>query len=110
VKTYRIVVFPGDGIGPEVMAVSLRVLQAIESATFRFEFVRHPMGAAHFQASGEVLPPSVLDDCLQADAVFLAALGLPDVRRPDGTEVQPEMMMGLRRGLDLCAMRAGASI
>jgi 3-isopropylmalate dehydrogenase len=103
VNTHRIVVFPGDGIGPEVMAVALRVLKAVESASLKFEFIEHPMGAAHFQATGEVLPDSVLNDCLRADAVFLAALGLPDVRRPDGTEVQPEMMMGLRRGLDLYA-------
>ncbi len=102
-KTYRIVVFPGDGIGPEVMAVALRVLKAVESASLKFEFIEHPMGAAHFQATGEVLPPSVLDDCFKADVVFLAALGLPDVRRPNGTEVQPEMMMGLRRELDLYA-------
>jgi 3-isopropylmalate dehydrogenase len=106
VKTYRIAVFPGDGIGPEVMAVSLRVLQALEASAnsgLKFEFIRYPMGAAHFQATGEVLPASVLDDCRQADAVYLAAIGLPDVRRPDGTEVQAEMMMGVRRELDLYA-------
>src|SRR5207237_10723735 len=43
------------------------------------------------------------DDCCKANAVFLAAIGLPDVRFPNGTEVQPEMMMGLRRTLDLYA-------
>ena len=42
-----------------------------------------------------------MDDCLDADAVLLSAIGLPDVRMPDGTEVQPTMMVGLRRALGL---------
>jgi 3-isopropylmalate dehydrogenase len=47
------------------------------------------------------LPDEVLAECLDADAVLLSAIGLPDVRFPDGTEVQPQMMMGLRRALGL---------
>ncbi|MEX2558779.1 MAG: isocitrate/isopropylmalate family dehydrogenase, partial [Pirellulales bacterium] len=49
------------------------------------------------------MPSSVLDDCLAADAVFLAAIGLPDVRMPDGTEAAPLMMVGLRRAMGLHA-------
>lgn len=101
--TYRIVALPGDGIGPEIMTAGLRVLRAVESSELRFDIVEHPAGATEFRRTGEVLPPSVVGDCVAADAVFLAAIGLPDVRRPDGTEVQPEMMMGLRRTLDLYA-------
>jgi 3-isopropylmalate dehydrogenase len=47
------------------------------------------------------MPDEVLQDCLDADAVLLSAIGLPDVRKPDGTEVQPTMMVGLRRAMNL---------
>ena len=52
---------------------------------------------------GEAIPADVLQSCIDADAVLLAAIGLPDVRKPDGTEVQPDMMMGLRRAMGLYA-------
>ena len=101
---YRIAVLPGDGIGPEVMAAALRVARrAAEGDGPRLEFTEHQAGAALFRRAGVALPPAVLDDCRAADAVFLAAVGLPDVRRPDGTEVQPEVMVTLRRALDLYA-------
>jgi 3-isopropylmalate dehydrogenase len=102
---YRIVVLPGDGIGPEVMEASLPVLRAAAAGvgSLGLEFTPHPLGAAHYRRTGELLPPAVLADCLRADAVFLAAIGLPDVRKPDGTEVQPDMMVGLRRALGLYA-------
>jgi 3-isopropylmalate dehydrogenase len=98
---YRIAVLPGDGIGPEVMAVSLRVLRAAGGPAL--EFTEHDAGAGRFRRTGVALPDAVLDDCLKADAVFLAAIGLPDVRLADGTEVQPVMMVGLRRALGLYA-------
>jgi 3-isopropylmalate dehydrogenase len=65
------------------------------------QFTSHDAGAERHRCYGEALPKEVLDDCLAADAVFLAAIGLPDVRMPDGTEVQPLMMMGLRRAMQL---------
>ncbi|MCI0359258.1 MAG: isocitrate/isopropylmalate family dehydrogenase, partial [Planctomycetaceae bacterium] len=104
-KTYRIVALPGDGIGPEVMAVATRVAVAAvrSSGGPAVEFVEHQAGAELHRRTGVALPPAVLEDCLTADAVFLAAIGLPDVRNPDGTEVQPEMMVGLRRALGLFA-------
>lgn len=60
-------------------------------------------GANLYLKSGETLPKDVLDACLNADAVLLAKIGLPNVRKSDGTEVQPEMMMGLRRALNVYA-------
>jgi 3-isopropylmalate dehydrogenase len=104
-NSYRIAVLPGDGIGPEVMDAALRVLERVVAGQngLDLQFTTHEAGAGRFRRSGCALPDAVLQDCLQADAVLLAAIGLPDVRRPDGTEVQPEMMMGLRRGLDLYA-------
>jgi 3-isopropylmalate dehydrogenase len=103
--TYRIAILPGDGIGPEVMAATLGVLRQVcsGSAGFHLEFTEHALGAAHYRETGEALPASVVEDCKLADAVLLAALGLPDVRMPDGTEIQPVMMVGLRRALQLYA-------
>lgn len=101
---YRIVGLPGDGIGPECFDAALIVLRAVEAA-YQLELVIEPYsaGASHFREHGVALPDVVLQECLRADAVLLAAIGLPDVRRSDGTEVQPEMMMGLRRALGLYA-------
>jgi 3-isopropylmalate dehydrogenase len=64
-------------------------------------FTSHEAGAELYRRTGETLPAAVLEDCLDADAVLLTAIGLPDVRQADGTEVQPTMMVGLRRALDL---------
>src|SRR5688500_2199103 len=104
-SAYRIAVLPGDGIGPEIMQATLRVLERLveQWADLRLQTTVHDAGADCFRRTGEILPPSVLEDCLAADAVLLAAIGLPDVRRADGTEVQPEMMIGLRRALGLYA-------
>ncbi|HUG89738.1 MAG TPA: isocitrate/isopropylmalate dehydrogenase family protein [Planctomycetaceae bacterium] len=106
-RRYHIAVLPGDGIGPEVMDVAVRVLEAATAGTgsdgFKLDFVPHSAGAKHYRRTGSVLPADVLDDCLKSDAVLLAAVGLPDVRLPDNTEVQPEIMVGLRRALGLYA-------
>lgn len=104
-QAYRIVTLPGDGIGPEVMAVATHVIRAAIAASGgpAIELIEHQAGAEHYRRTGEALPPAVLEDCLSADAVLLSAIGLPDVRKPDGTEVQPEMMIGLRRAMGLFA-------
>jgi len=103
-KTYRIAALPGDGIGPEVMAVAARVLEeAGAHHGVNLEITDYAAGAEHYRRTGAVLPADVLTACCAADAVFLAAIGLPDVRQPDGTEVQPEMMVGLRRAMTLYA-------
>jgi len=67
------------------------------------KFTSYPAGAAHYRDTGVALPPETLTACLAADAVLLCAVGLPDVRKPDGTEVQPDIMMVLRRELGLYA-------
>lgn len=102
--SYRIVGLPGDGIGPECFAATLQVLERVKDCfDLKLEIVEHPAGAEHYRKHGVAIPDQVLQDCLEADAVLLAAIGLPDVRKPDGTEVQPDMMMGLRRALGLYA-------
>ena len=102
---YQIAVLPGDGIGPEVMKAAVRVLNGAVSVTkgLQLDFTEYPIGADHYRRTGQVLPDAVLQNCRDADAVLLSALGLTDVRLPDGTEVQPQIIVGLRRALDLYA-------
>jgi 3-isopropylmalate dehydrogenase len=104
-KTYRIVILPGDGIGPEVARAARLVIEAVAAQLpgLRLELIEREAGAELYRRTRMALPDDVLRDCLAADAVLLAAIGLPDVRRPDGTEVQPEMMVGLRRAMGLFA-------
>jgi len=66
-----------------------------------FDFTSHRAGASLYRETGVALPDEVLADCVAADAVLLSAIGLPDVRQADGTEIQPTMMVGLRRALEL---------
>ena len=70
-----------------------------DKADLNLTFTSHRAGAELYRETGETLPATVLKDCVAADAVLLSAIGLPDVRQPDGTEVQPTMMVGLRRAL-----------
>jgi len=102
-KTYRIAVIAGDGIGPEVMSSGLAVIERAASLVggFGLEFVELAAGAAAYLQCGEDLPASTLAVCRSADAILLGACGLPDVRRPDGTELTPQIT--LRRQLDLYA-------
>lgn len=102
-SSYRIALLPGDGIGPECMSATIAVLNSLSSATpgLDFQFTSHHAGAELYRETGETMPAAVLQDCVAADAVLLSAIGLPDVRQPDGTEVQPTMMVGLRRAMGL---------
>lgn len=102
-RTYQIALLPGDGIGPEIADAAIAPVEKAVSAVggLRLEFTRHDAGAERHRRTGVALPEETLTDCLAADAVWLAAIGMPDVRKADGTEVQPEMMMGLRRAMGL---------
>lgn len=103
--SYRIAALPGDGIGPEVFDAAHCVLEHVVSGTsgLKLSIKPYEAGAKLYRQRGEALPAEVLKECLAADAVLLAAIGLPDVRMLDGTEVQPVMMMGLRRALNVYA-------
>jgi 3-isopropylmalate dehydrogenase len=102
-KTYRIAVVAGDGIGPEVTACATDALDAACRTVggFGLEFVSAPAGAGTYLKTGEALPSSSLSACRGADAILLGACGLPDVRYPDGTEIIPQVT--LRIVLDLYA-------
>jgi 3-isopropylmalate dehydrogenase len=79
--TYRIAVIPGDGTGPEVVAEGLKVLNAIAGpANLKFDYVHYDLGGERYLKTGEVLPPSVLDELRQFKAIYLGAIGHPDVK------------------------------
>lgn len=99
---YDIAVLPGDGIGVEVTEAALAVLQALGTRLGRrFHTTRHPAGAAHYRDHGVALPEPTLEACRTAHATLFGAMGLPDVRAADGTEVIPQL--DIRFALDLFA-------
>jgi len=103
-KTYTIVVLKGDGIGPEVIDATLQVLDAVEKrdGSFSLDFQVHPAGAEQYRKAGTNLALEAFAACQKADAVLKGPMGLPEVRKPDGTEAG---LLGgaLRKGLDLYA-------
>jgi len=82
-STFHIAVLPGDGIGVDVTAEALRVLGAVEQSlgTFKLQKTQYDAGAACYKKTGNDLPPETLIACCQAHAVFLGAMGLPNVRQ-----------------------------
>lgn len=91
---YRIAVFPGDGIGIEVMAAATAVLEAAESR-YGFSLAKETWdgGAAYYRETGRDLPEGAFEAARAAGAILFGAMGLPDVRLPDGTEVAPHLDM-----------------
>ncbi len=100
---FDIAVFEGDGIGPEIMAPTLALLDGLAKAngTYSFHFNTLPAGAAHYAETGQSLPDTSLEGARRADAILLSAMGLPDVRYADGTEISPQI--DLRKAFDLFA-------
>jgi 3-isopropylmalate dehydrogenase len=100
----RIAVLGGDGIGPEVTAQGVRVLEAVaERFGHEFEFVEALIGGAAIDASGSPLPPRTIDACRTSAAVLLGAVGGPKWSDPSA-RVRPEQgLLDLRRTLGLFA-------
>ncbi len=101
---HRVVLLPGDGIGPEITAVARQLLEAVSARHgFTLEFSEAPIGGSAIDATGEPLPASTLEACKEADAVLLAAIGSP---RFDALprEQRPESgLLALRSGMELFA-------
>jgi 3-isopropylmalate dehydrogenase len=77
-KTYKITLLPGDGIGPEVIAESVKVLDAVaEKAGFALEYTEQHAGGAAIDAHNDPMPDSVIETCKASDAVLLGAVGGP---------------------------------
>jgi len=100
----RITVLGGDGIGPEVTAQAVLVLQAVASRyDHEFEFTPALIGGAAIDSSGSALPPRTIDACRSSAAVLLGAVGGPQWSDP-GARVRPEQgLLELRRTLGLFA-------
>jgi 3-isopropylmalate dehydrogenase len=96
----HIVTLPGDGIGPEIMASALEVLDAVGD----FEVDDRVFGGASIDATGIALTDEVLEACRAADAVLLAAVGGPRWDTTDPDAPRPEQgLLDLRKGLNLYA-------
>jgi 3-isopropylmalate dehydrogenase len=80
-KSYKIAVIPGDGIGPEVIREGIKVLEAAASrGGFSLEWVHYDLGGERYLRTGETLPESVLEELKKVDAIYLGAIGHPDVK------------------------------
>ncbi|MGD0173990.1 MAG: 3-isopropylmalate dehydrogenase [Anaerolineales bacterium] len=80
-KTYRIGVMAGDGTGPEVIREGLKVLQAVSKKFgFAMDLVNYDLGGERYKRTGEILPDSVLAELRKLDAIYLGAIGHPDVK------------------------------
>lgn len=100
----KIVVLPGDGIGPEVTAEALRVLSAVaKRGGHSFEFKEELMGGCSIDRRGVALTDEALAVCKASDAVLLGAVGGPKWDDPSA-KVRPEQgLLGLRKGLGVFA-------
>lgn len=103
-KTFRVVVLPGDGIGPEVIAEAIKVLEVISAASpdVELKLESHLFGGCAIDATGEPLPQSTLKACQEADAILMGSIGGPkwDV----SSKVRPEQgLLGIRKALGLYA-------
>ncbi|MBI3911993.1 MAG: 3-isopropylmalate dehydrogenase [Armatimonadetes bacterium] len=80
-RSYKIAVIPGDGTGPEVVAEGLKVLGAV-APRFGFKYETHAFdfGGERYKRTGETLPESAVDDLRQFDAIYLGAIGHPEVK------------------------------
>lgn len=101
VKPHTIAVLGGDGIGPEVVAAGVAVLRAVEAKLpgVRFELREFSVGAGEYLKSGDPLPAATLEEIKRCDAILLGAMGLPEVRWPNGVEMTPQI--DVREKLDL---------
>jgi 3-isopropylmalate dehydrogenase len=99
-NAFRICVMPGDGIGVEVMDAALAVLDAVEKRHgLGFNRVSVAGGAKHYQSTGTALSEDGFAEAAKADAVLFGAMGWPDVRYLDGTEIAPQLDLRVRMEL-----------
>ncbi len=80
-RSYRVAVIPGDGTGPEVIREGLKVLgEAARRFDFRLETVTYDFGGDRYLRTGETLPDGAVDELRQFDAIYLGAIGHPEVK------------------------------
>ena len=101
---YKIAVVPGDGIGPEVVDESLKVLKVVgDKFGHSFDCTKVLAGGAAIDKYGECLPSSTLDVCKNSDAVLLGAVGGPKWDNVPGDQRPERALLGLRKELGLYA-------
>jgi 3-isopropylmalate dehydrogenase len=102
-RSLNIAVLSGDGIGPEVVNAAWQVWEKLAPAasSVHLNWKEYAAGAEEYRRGGDPLPPATMQACRDADAIFLGAMGLPDVRWPDGREMAPQL--DLREQLELYA-------
>ena len=95
---HKIAVIPGDGIGPEVVREGLKVLEAAAGKYgVKYELINYDLGGEFYLRTGEVLPASILEELRQVDAIYLGAVGHPEVK--PGI-IEHGLLLGIRFGLD----------
>lgn len=78
---YKIATIPGDGTGPEVVREGLKVLEAAgQKYGFKYELIDYDLGGERYLKTGEILPDSVVEELRKCNAIFLGAIGHPDVQ------------------------------
>ncbi len=78
---YKIAIMPGDGTGPEVVREGLKVLEAAgQKYGFKYELIDYDLGGDRYLKTGEILPDSVVEELSKCNAIFLGAIGHPDVQ------------------------------
>ena len=101
--TYKICLLAGDGIGPEIIAEGVKVLDAVGAKyQVSFEYTEALIGGCAIDATGSPLPPQTLEVAKASDAVLLAAVGGPKWDTTDSTKPRPEQgLLGIRKELGL---------
>lgn len=80
-RSYSIAVIPGDGTGPEVVAEGIKVLRAVAPAEgFKIDFTSYDFGGDRYLRTGEILPETAAEELRKHHAIYLGAIGHPDVR------------------------------
>lgn len=98
-QTHKIAVIAGDGIGPEVIAQGIKVLEktAELDGTFRFEFTHFPWGCEYYLREGRMMPEDGIEQLSKFDAIFLGAVGAPGV--PDHISLW-DLLLVIRKHFD----------
>ena len=98
-NTHKVAVIAGDGIGPEVIAEGVKVLNAVaaKDGTFRFEFEHFPWGCEYYLKTGRMMAEGAMDELRKFDAIFLGAVGYPGV--PDHISLR-DLLLAIRHDFD----------
>ena len=98
-QIHKIAVVAGDGIGPEVIAEGMKVLNAVAEldGTFKFEFTEYPWGCEYYKQTGKMMAENGIEELQKSDAIFLGAVGAPGV--PDHISLW-DLLLVIRKSFD----------